>query len=108
MKSKLTFILVLFLVLLLSMPLVINADTGPKPSVVISFEGLENEKYYVTLLSESPTTGPHRVYDGESNPKQFFYGEDEEKEYGRNGIIWRWRRILFSAVLWWMYKNIGV
>jgi hypothetical protein len=61
------------------MPLVINADTGPKPSVVISFEGLENEKYYVTLLSESPTTGPHRVYDGESNPKQFFYGEDEEK-----------------------------
>jgi hypothetical protein len=61
------------------MPLVANADTGPKSSVIVSFEGLENEKYYVTLLSESPTTGPHRVYDGNSNPKQFFYGEDEEK-----------------------------
>ena len=79
MKSKMTFILLLLIVLLIAMPLVANADTGPKSSVIVSFEGLENEKYYVTLLSESPTTGPHRVYDGNSNPKQFFYGEDEEK-----------------------------
>ena len=56
MKSKMTFILLLLIVLLIAMPLTANADMGPKPSIVISFEGLENEKYYVTLLSESPTT----------------------------------------------------
>jgi hypothetical protein len=77
MKSKLTFILVLFLVLLLSMPLVINADTGPKPSVVISFEGLENEKYYVTLLSDTPTTGPYSVYDENSDPEKYNGVEDK-------------------------------
>ena len=79
MKSKLTFILLLLVILFMAIPLTANADMGPKPSIVISFEGLENEKYYVTLLSETSTTGPHRVYDGESNPKQFFYGEDEDK-----------------------------
>ena len=77
MKSKMTFILVLFLVLLLSMPLVINADTGPKPSVVISFEGLENEKYYVTLLSDTPTTGPYSVYDENSDPEKYNGVEDK-------------------------------
>lgn len=34
------------------------ADTGPKPSVVIDFEGLESENYYVTLLSKEEGTGP--------------------------------------------------
>lgn len=34
------------------------ADTGPKPSVVIDFEGLESEIYYVTLLSKEEGTGP--------------------------------------------------
>ena len=77
MKSKLTFILVLFLVLLLAMPLVANADTGPKPSVVISFEGLENEKYYVTLLSDTPTTGPYSVYDENSDPEKYNGVEDK-------------------------------
>lgn len=34
------------------------ADTGPKPSVVIDFEGLESENYYVTLLSREEGSGP--------------------------------------------------
>jgi hypothetical protein len=59
------------------MPLVINADTGPKPSVVISFEGLENEKYYVTLLSDTPTTGPYSVYDENSDPEKYNGVEDK-------------------------------
>lgn len=34
-----------------------SADMGPKPSVEISFVGLENETYYVTLLGTSKS-GP--------------------------------------------------
>ena len=82
MKIKMTFILLLLIVLLIAMPLVANADMGPKPSVVISFEGLENEKYYVTLLSESITTGPHTVYDEQSDNANY-YGDDEDN------IIWQ-------------------
>lgn len=35
-----------------------SADCGPKPSVKISFQGLEDEIYYVTLLSQTDSTGP--------------------------------------------------
>lgn len=35
------------------------ADIGPKPSVVVQFEGLSGETYYVTLLSKSDSTGPY-------------------------------------------------
>jgi len=34
------------------------ADVGPKPSVVVDFKGLEGESYYVTLLSDTESTGP--------------------------------------------------
>ena len=64
------------------MPLTATADTGPKPSVVVSFEGLENEKYYVTLLSESVTTGPHTAYDEQADNADY-YGDDEDN------IIWQ-------------------
>jgi hypothetical protein len=40
------------------------ADMGPKPSVTISFYGLEGKSYYVTLLSKTSSTGPWSV-DGE-------------------------------------------
>ena len=30
-----------------------------KPSVVIDFKGLEDENYYVTLLSKTDSTGPY-------------------------------------------------
>lgn len=35
------------------------ADTGPKPSVVIDFEGVEDETYYVTLLAKDKYLGPY-------------------------------------------------
>lgn len=34
------------------------ADIGPKPSVILDFEGIE-DTYYVTLLSERDSTGPY-------------------------------------------------
>ena len=43
-----------------------RADTGPKPSVVVSFSGLEGSRYYVTLLSSRSSTGPYsagRTYE---------------------------------------------
>lgn len=36
----------------------VSADMGPKPSVVVSFEGIEEEPYYVTLLSKDNNVGP--------------------------------------------------
>lgn len=42
----------------------VQADTGPKPSVVVEFEGIEEETYYVTLLSETESTGPWSADSG--------------------------------------------
>ncbi|BBF45238.1 predicted permease [Lachnospiraceae bacterium KM106-2] len=51
-----------------------TADTGPKPSVRVTFKGLEKEKYYVTLLSKQEGSGPWRM----------------DKEYdGKNKEIWK-------------------
>lgn len=51
-----TYMLLAFI--LIFTPITAQADIGPKPSVVIEFEGLEQEEYYVTLLSEKDSTGP--------------------------------------------------
>ena len=48
----------LCLSLLLACSVTARADTGPKPSVRITFTGLEGESYYGTLLSERSSTGP--------------------------------------------------
>ncbi len=40
------------------------ADMGPKPSVVVTFDGLGDEECYGTLLSKSESTGPSSVWDG--------------------------------------------
>lgn len=55
------------------------ADIGPKPSVVIDFKGLENEKYYVTLLSEVSSTGPYSAV-GEHTGSQRYQSGDEGYE----------------------------
>ena len=34
------------------------ADTGPKPSIRITFSGLEGQRYYITLLVETDPKGP--------------------------------------------------
>ncbi len=59
-----------------------NADTGPKPSVRVSFINMEDSLCYGTLLSERESTGPYSVWDGDENHifEQF---EPQEKP------IWR-------------------
>jgi hypothetical protein len=60
------------------MPTTAYADVGPKASVVIDFEGLEGENYYVTLLSNVSSTGPHSVLDETYNNQRYY---EEDKEY---------------------------
>ncbi|MBQ8641983.1 MAG: hypothetical protein IJ480_07160 [Clostridia bacterium] len=48
----------------LLLPLQAAADTGPKPSVRITFENMGDTLCYGTLLSESESTGPSSAWDG--------------------------------------------
>lgn len=58
MKKRLFVCLLLVALLLPLLAGTVSADCGPKPSVKIAFKGLEDETYYVTLLSKAPSTGP--------------------------------------------------
>lgn len=54
----------LIVALLLLCSVTAYGDIGPKPSVIIDFRGLEGERYYATLLSTTPSTGPHTALTG--------------------------------------------
>jgi hypothetical protein len=77
MKKKIFSMVLCLVVLLISVPTTAFGDTGPKPSVVINFKGLENEKYYVTLLSEAPSTGPFSVLGEYPNNQRYHKGDKE-------------------------------
>ncbi|MBR5095458.1 MAG: hypothetical protein IK095_10200 [Oscillospiraceae bacterium] len=67
MKRHLRTILCFFLFALFvcaSWPVAASADTGPKPSVHVSFENMGEELCYGTLLSKASSTGPYSVWDG--------------------------------------------
>ena len=68
--KKLILITLCLCALLLTTPTAALADVGPKRSVVVEFEGLEQENCYVTLLSKSDSTGPlQRIpRDGQFRP----------------------------------------
>lgn len=54
-----------------------QADTGPKPSVVVTFKNMGDELCYCTLLSKTETTGPHSVWEGREEDIKYS-GLDEE------------------------------
>ena len=56
--------LLICLILILNLPVTAKADIGPKPSINITFTGIEGETYYGTLLSERRSTGPATAWDG--------------------------------------------
>ena len=58
------FSLLICMILIISLPVTAKADIGPKPSVRITFTGIEGETYYGTLLSERRSTGPSTAWDG--------------------------------------------
>lgn len=42
-------------------------DMGPKPSVVVDFNGLDGIEYYATLLSQQESTGPYSAVENEAD-----------------------------------------
>lgn len=57
-------------------PLSASADIGPKPSVVINFNGLEGKIYYATLLSSAESTGPHSVLNEDGSYARYVEGDE--------------------------------
>ena len=53
----------LSLLLVCLLPLWAAADTGPKPSITMTPEGFGEEVCYLTLLSQTESTGPWSKYD---------------------------------------------
>ena len=51
-------------------PITASADTGPKPSVRITFENLGDELCYATLLSKEESTGPSSTWNGSEEDAQ--------------------------------------
>lgn len=77
--KKIQKLLICFMLFILtfSFPLVVSADTGPKPSVVVNFSGISDETYYATLLSEEKSTGPWN------------YGEEYYDYLGDEEVFWK-------------------
>lgn len=64
MNRRIFPVLLCALLIVSLLPQTASADTGPKPSVSITVEGVvADEVYYATLLSEDPSNGPLRAYD---------------------------------------------
>ena len=76
MRKWLTILICLVLAVSL-FPITASADTGPKPSVRITFENLGDEECWGTLLSSKKSTGPSSAWDGN--------GEDARHNENPNG-----------------------
>lgn len=77
MKRPKQFMLLAYMLLItMIFPITASADSGPKPSVNVTFDGMGDELCYGTLLSKTESTGPASVWDGtEDSP----YSEDSDK-----------------------------
>lgn len=73
MKKRIWSAVLIFILLIPLLSVTASADSGPKPSVVVSFKGLKQETYYVTLLSERASTGPY----SKGNEYRASYGSEE-------------------------------
>lgn len=77
--KKISITLLLILSLILIFPLTVQADTGPKPSVVIDFKGLNGKTYYATLLSNVKSTGPFSALG--TNKGTYEHYKEGDKDY---------------------------
>lgn len=69
-------------------PITANADTGPKPSVRITFENLGDELCYGTLLSSRESTGPSSAWNGKEDDAR--HNENPNYSYQTFGYdIWK-------------------
>ena len=83
------------MILIISLPVTAKADIGPKPSVRITFTGIEGETYYGTLLSERRTTGPTTAWDGYEDYRD--WKPENEKPSGRSLFLMRIRMATTSC-----------
>lgn len=98
MMRKLSAILVC-LALLLFLPVTARADIGPKPSVQITFTGIQGQTYYGTLLSQRNSTGPASAWDGrEAYPD---WKPDGEEDIWQKFITYQDSDGYFFLQEWW-------
>lgn len=76
MKKKFISFFVFLIFFVAVFPIVASADIGPKPSVVIDFEGVSGQTYYVTLLSSVRSTGPYSAV--EDGAERRYHESDED------------------------------
>lgn len=77
MKRRICAFLLCIILTELLFPAAALADTGPKPSVRITFENMGSEVCYGTLLSRTSSTGPASAWDGDE-ASAFYNGLDPE------------------------------
>ena len=71
-------------------PITASADTGPKPSVRITFENLGTEECWGTLLSSKPSTGPSSAWNGNEEDAQHNENPNGYYSYQKSGYdIWK-------------------
>ena len=91
MKKKLSLVTLTVAFMCLLFSFTAFADTGPKPSVRISFEGLSDEVCYATLLSLRDSSGPARHWNGKEAPDYYVSdggGEEELDTLAEYKSIW--------------------
>ena len=79
MKRRLFCGSILALLLVCLLPLWAAADTGPKPSITVTPEGFGEAACYLTLLSQTETTGPWSKQESFAASKDS-YGDPEADE----------------------------
>ncbi len=76
MLKKLMIITMFMSVIMCLSVIPVKADMGPKPSVHIEFEGIEDRLYYVTLLSKEQSTGPYSYSTEPIDNESFLISEE--------------------------------
>lgn len=80
MKKRFALAVLVLFACLFAFPIPAFADTGPKPSVIVTFQGIKQKNCYVTLLAKEKSTGPHSIY----NP-----ADGQNKDTGDAPEIWQ-------------------
>lgn len=79
LRSALLRVLLLSLLLACLLPLGAAADTGPKPSIEVTPVGFGEEVCYLTLLSQTESTGPWSKYETFADSRDS-YGDPDADE----------------------------
>ncbi len=88
--KKLIVMLLCFVMVLAVFPITASADTGPKPSVRITFENLGDEECWGTLLSSKQSTGPSSAWNGKEEDAQHNENPNGYYSYQKFGYdVWK-------------------